>query len=274
MSSLMIKTGRTNIVVCADGSGIAKDGMIRADFEKLFQLGAHTVVGIIGTTHLRPDDEIAARIVRLCRKDALKDDPRAFLAALQNDLHQGFLRRLADNPSDYAWLQKDGVKIQFAAYCITKRPSGEIDILGLEFPLESDNGRPVLGVPVIRAHADGFLPIRPIVFNVGCGLEKDPLPALDPDLNDRAIVAAVDSMVAGFKNEFAICRNEMGGTIGIMVLDPSGARWLRKDRSKASLLGRRRRRLSTVFAAARFDRKDIVLSAMRCATDISRAVLA
>jgi hypothetical protein len=118
----------------------------------------------------------------------------------------------------------------FAAFVIRKEPGGRLDLLELQFVVDTaPGGDRTIGEPHLIVHMEGAVPRGRFAFSLGgdCltkGLEQK----LDPDLPDEAVLAGIDGIFKAAKAESPVFDNRIGGPIDVCAIESTGFRWLRR----------------------------------------------
>jgi hypothetical protein len=225
MSLLIALVGRRKVVICADSravwgpAGSGNEGDIANDcVQKLFQRGTHSICGMGGMA-------LSDRLTEICSRTHLQDAPRQLLEAVRDDLSWPFTDwfKRSPFPSD---------PIVFSAFALQRKPSGELDLLELEFPTSvTASGERFLDQPNIKTHLESTILPGRFAYSHAHGdcLTKKLEQKLNPDTcSDSAILSGIDEIFEAARNENAECYHEIGGPIDVALIDSAGFQWLRK----------------------------------------------
>jgi hypothetical protein len=220
MSLIIALAGRKRVVVASDSRGCAMDGSQADRYQKLYQAGQFTAVGTTGALDIAPGVGISERIAGICAREELRDSPRALLEALRDELRE----ELTSRPNNRF---PDG-PIMFGAFAIRKKPDGWLDLLELEFAIETAaDGSRFVGEPTLKAHFQG-MPRGSSGFSIGQRYPKGWERAVNLDSTADAIVSGVDRIFAMAKAESEKANDMIGGPIDVAVIETTGFKWLRR----------------------------------------------
>ena len=234
MSINLVVAGPDRVVVCSDNREHFEQGGHDDDGPaKIFQAGERSVFGHVGI----------GAIATLSPTRDQRDNPRKLLEQFRDEYRGPLFSELAGKTE---WLRQiqPGTPVVFSAFCLTRKPSGEVDLLELTFPLGAlEDGTPQLGEPEIRARMEGVLPKRRNSFLTPHGLVYcnpsntmvDPFTRtivllagrINPDLPDADILRDVDHVFQTAIRDDPACRVAIGENIYVAAIDADGFRWLR-----------------------------------------------
>jgi hypothetical protein len=225
MSLLFALCGRHRVVVAADSRRMREDGVALDDTDKLFPCGHFTACGISGVTNLGTHTIVSELIEEISSRPSLRDSPQALLEAITEEMGPRLTRVFREKPLP------DGHASAFSAFVARKQPTGELDLLELEFRITTFNGgKRTLDEPRVIAHAEGP-PLGRIAYSLGHGdyLTQALEQRLDPDAgSDADILTGVDAIFDGAMVESRKSKNDVGGPIDVALIDAAGFRWLRR----------------------------------------------
>jgi hypothetical protein len=192
--------------------------------EKLFQAGQFTAVGITGVSALQTGVPVSDYVAHICGKAHLQESPWKLLDEIQREIEPMLRSMFKTVPLPSS--------IPFGAFVVSKRPSGELDLLELEIPISKGDRGMRLAEPRTIVHAEGPALGR-IAYSLGHGdyLTRGLEQRLDPDLlSDADIVGKVDEIFrAATVESVAGGLDDIGGPLAIAVIDQGGFRWVTNE---------------------------------------------
>lgn len=222
----LVLSGQRQTVVCSDSRGHGEDNTVNTDdFEKLFCAGDRTACCMSGILFLPPAPGVRAsfQIASLCGEDRFRDAPRKLLTAVRDSVREGLSSMFAYHPLP-------DLPSIFTVFTISRKPTNEVDILELDFPIMNGSGRRI-GDPTISVKVDGASRMFLYHHSRGDCLPQDITNRVHPDSEDKALLSGIDNIFSAAMAKTKSCSDEIGGPIDVAVIDASGFRWIRQKAS-------------------------------------------
>ena len=236
MSINLVVASPTRVVACADSRVSCSDPAIPTTDNgapKIFQAGTSSIAGHVGI----------GLVAAFNHAGELRDSPRKILEAFRGYFGHPLLAELG-KPEHAEFLKRilPGTPVVTSSFVLTQKPSGEIDLLELTFPLRArEDGTPQLGEPEITVHKENFRPVATrssflnangfVYLRCATSIEATFLQLagqINPDLADADILRDVDRVFQAAGAQNPACALAIGGTIVVAAIDAEGFRWLRK----------------------------------------------
>jgi len=230
----LVVASPTRVVVCADSRVACSDPSIPTNdngAQKLFQAGERSVFGYAGIGVFNG----------LNHGGDQRDNPRKLLEDFRDAYRSPLFAALASQ-TDLLKRILPGTPVVFSAFCLTRKPSGEIELAELVFPLrDRGDGTPELAEPAITGRTITPKPKSSFLSPHGFVYCNPPDPAVDPftvtilklaseinpDDPDAEILREVDHAFGTAIERDPACARSIGGTIIVAAIDADGFRWLR-----------------------------------------------
>lgn len=216
--------GRDRIVACFDSRNCSDDGTVSDDARKLFKAGRYSLCGISGVLSIDSDLSVSTAVEGLCSEMNLQDSPRRLIQAISHDLYDPIRSAFEGYPLP------EGMESIFEAFVIRRKPTREVDLSSLAFPITNTGSLLELTDPILKSPIEGQIPRGSFVYPSGhtdC-LRGFPLTDLNADVPDDKIIKDAEHIFSVAKNFSKTCGDEISGPIDIAAIDSSGFNWLQR----------------------------------------------
>lgn len=232
-----VVAGKKRLIACSDGLSYNKLGPLPGAHIKSHQAGKRTWVGHGGLSGFsgEPFDgapgtsevNISTHVARICGDEQLTDSPLRLVTAIRDEF-AGQIEALAKaGVIDRSWRGSKVMPVDFfSAFAVKRKVWGEIEIVGLRFPVSvALDGEVRVGAPQIKIEDTSNLPL---FFYSGMKMTAEELGHVDPDQDlstDREILEWADGVFERKRQATDL----VGPPYDVAVVDHVGFRWVRRQ---------------------------------------------